>query len=301
MRWVVYTLLAANLTLLTWNLYGRGAVGEAAPAVPALPEAPGEAGELPLLSEIGKDALRTRAGASAPASPAAPPGPVTAATATSTPTVPDIDPAVMAGGESQALAPPPQAAVPPPPARACLTLGPLAEDAPLEPITAWLRERGAEVDVRTDERREVALYWVYFPPRASREAAVEEVVRMRDAGLDDVIVVPKGDMANAISLGVFSRTDTRDRRVKDLEARGYEPLVSPRYRTKVATWIDVSAEQGALEPGAVAGRWPEIQATTRPCPAEQIAVGAAASYNSEPGTQSAARRFHFSGADARAR
>jgi len=44
---------------------------------------------------------------------------------------------------------------------------------------------------------------------------------MRAQGIEDIIVVPKGDMANAISLGVYSRTEFRDRRLKELNAKGH--------------------------------------------------------------------------------
>ncbi len=293
MRWVVYALLAANLGLLTWNLYSRGGVAPAATRAPAQPA--NDVGRLALLSEIGGQELRRRAGAPAPPSPAAADAAPQAPAAARAPDAPapDIDSGVMAGQGAAADGPPP-------PARTCLTLGPLADEAPLAAITGWLSERGAEVDVRTDERREVALYWVYFPPRASRDAAVEEVERLRAQGVDDVIVVPKGDMANAISLGVFSRTETRDRRLRELKGLGREPLVSPRYRTKQATWVDVAAQPGVLDEAAVAARWPEIQVTTSACARAEIAAAAGGSYNPDPETPPAApRRFHFSGTEAR--
>ncbi|MFT5448432.1 MAG: hypothetical protein ACI9DC_003616 [Gammaproteobacteria bacterium] len=195
--------------------------------------------------------------------------------------------------------------------RACLTLGPLTADAPVQEMSRWLTQAGATVDVRTDERREVALYWVFFPPRTSRALAVAEVARLRGEGVTDVIAVPKGDMANAVSLGVFSRTDSRDRRVREMNQRGYQPSVSPRYRVKRASWVDVSALADTLATSTIQARWPGVDVSPKPCASAAvsdspmaaagadsnsvIAVEQEASYNASP---SAPRRFFFSGSGA---
>ncbi len=315
MKWVVYALLAANLALLTWNLVDHGAapaasIGKSTPA----PEAGTAEGErhLTLLSELREDSLRLRAQAAlesvpaesdegaaadasaetsaragAPEEPDRPPDrtpPVTppqgdrpATPLRPTPRIPSDAPATAAA-----------------PSKACLTLGPVPDDAPVEDIQAWLEGRGAQVDVRTDERREVALYWIYFPPKPDRAEAVAQVERMRAEGISDVLVVPKGDQAGAISLGVFSRPETRDRRLRELNGKGYQPSIAPRYRTKLATWVDVTVEAGALAEADVAERWPELEVTRKPCGGGQIAGAVGGSYNPGDGPPGA-RRFFFSG------
>ena len=343
MTWVVYVLLALNLALLTWNLQtGTVETTTSALAVPA----PGEADQLPLLTELSADALRPRVTALASVvdnresvvSEANGNSGQTASGGTSVATSSGDE--AKAGGSGDTKAdregesltvdaaqdnqPRSQgatddtvvaAAVARPPAHACLTLGPLAADAPVQEMSRWLTQAGATVDVRTDERREVALYWVYFPPRASRDLAVAEVERLRGEGVTDVIAVPKGDMANAVSLGVFSRTDSRDRRVREMNQRGYQPSVSPRYRVKRASWVDVSARADRLTKSIIQARWPDVEISPKPCAtaavadaqrvADQaapkansnsaIAVGQGASYNANP---SPPRRFFFSGSEA---
>jgi hypothetical protein len=313
MKWVVYALLAVNLGLLTWNLLTRGPdrpapqPAAAASASPADDDAP----TLPLLTELAKDSLRERSTAEddAPASAEAPPvgaglpanPPPDSAppptTSTTQPPAPAEAPPVGAGLPANPpvdSAPEPIAPTDPPPPRTCLTLGPLDNTAPLTEIQAWLEQRGAIVDIRTDERREVALYWIYFPPFTSRREAVAQVERMREEGISDVIVVPKGDMENAVSLGVFSRTETRDRRLRELNAKGYQPSISPRYRTTLATWMDVSAPEDAIRDDAVRARWPDLELVRKPCSGGQIAADASPSYNPEQPPRPA-RRFFFSG------
>lgn len=293
MRWVVYALLAVNLGLLTWNLQTRGS-NPPAPQPAATTQAPTpdeNAQRLPLLTELAKDSLRERppVGAGLPANP--PPD----FTPTPTLTTPS-SPSASSEAPKPADPPPPTTAETRPLAdsRACLTLGPLDATAPLAAIQAWLEQRGAKVDVRTGERREVALYWIYFPPKPTRAEAVTQVERMRGEGIGDVIVVLKGDMANAISLGVFSRADTRDRRLRELNAKGYQPSISPRYRTTLATWVDASAPQDAISDAELQARWPELELARKPCASAQIAATTPPSYN--PGeAPRPERRFIYSG------
>jgi hypothetical protein len=335
MTWVVYLLLALNLSLLTWNLHTRTATGTVATA-PVREQASGTVNQLPLLTELDEDALRPRPTAiPVPAVTADPPRPASVAgQASPVTTNSKSDPVTAGAGEAATttgLATPidvdrsAAAAVPGPAGvataaaqnydtvvsatalRSCLTLGPLSANAPVEEMRTWFEQAGASVDVRRNERREVTLYWVYFPPRTTRKIAVAEVARLRSEGLTDVVAVPKGDMTNAISLGVFSRTGTRDRRVKQMNQRGYQPSVAPLYRTKLATWVDVSASADILSDQDIQTRWPAFQLSRKPCSGEPVASGPldavriavrsiavqpVPSYNASP---SAPRRFHFSG------
>ena len=323
---VVYALLALNLILLTWNLQTRPA-SDVTPGPSIEEQSAGEVNQLPLLTELSADALRPRVTAPAQSTrevaqaivppPTVDPVDNESTSAVTTPAVEGADlqaPKVVdnaATAVESSAAPVIDAASSALAARACLTLGPLSADAPVGQMSAWLQSAGATVDVRTDERREVALYWVFFPPRSSREQATAEVERLRGEGVTDVIAVPKGDMANAISLGVFSRTDSRDRRVKEMNQRGYQPSVAPRYRVKLASWIDVNAPVDVLTDEELQTRWPNVEVSRKPCvgkplavirqgaptpgPLERIAQQRKASYNANPPTP---RRYHFSGADA---
>jgi hypothetical protein len=264
MRWMVYLLLAANLGLLTWNLQTHGAVGPANPTPVPDPEETGTGLQLSLLSEIGTETLRPRAAAGEAQ---------VADERRQGESAIDIYNVV---GPAPAETPDRHGPAP----GTCLTVGPLAGDAPVDAIRDWLEGRGADAEVLTDERREVALYWIYFPPRASREAAIEEVMSLRGKGVSDVIVVPKGDMANAISLGVYSRPETRERRLSELKERGYQPKVAPRYRSKLATWIDVVVADASLVRDGFAERWPNLRLADHPCAGEKIAAGGPDFYNS---------------------
>ena len=121
----------------------------------------------------------------------------------------------------------------------CFSVGPLASPEEVETIGVWLRSRGGVVTLRQGERREIAMFWVYLSPFETREQAVQQVTTMRENDIDDIYVIPGGDMANAVSLGLYSQRTSLERRLKELRGKGYEPSIVPRYTTKKASWFDV--------------------------------------------------------------
>ncbi|MDH3413871.1 MAG: hypothetical protein OEM98_15480, partial [Gammaproteobacteria bacterium] len=92
------------------------------------------------------------------------------------------------------------------------------------------------------------------------------------------IAVQKGDMANAISLGVFSQRISLERRLQELKKLGYEPSIMPRYRTEEASWFDVSFEEGErLSQSELSARFPDTELSDASCASPEIAGGGAGS------------------------
>ena len=171
-------------------------------------------------------------------------------------------------------------ALPPVADRECYTLGPLENEDDISALGAWFNAQGSQATLRSDERREVTSTWVFLPPLASREAADARVREMQAANIDDIYVIPRGDMANAISLGLFSQSDTLQRRVSQLEDRGFTPSVLPRYRTATASWFDVTTS--AAQPmtvGVLDQIFPDLIIRQVPCGDAAIAGDPAISYN----------------------
>ena len=86
----------------------------------------------------------------------------------------------------------------------------------------WLWSQGAEViDVRQEERQLNRRYRVYISPLTSREDAIGKVQEILDRGVRDVAIIPKGSLANGISMGVFKNEENMRRRIAELEQLGY--------------------------------------------------------------------------------
>ena len=151
--------------------------------------------------------------------------------------------------------------------RMCLSIGPLDTDDDIKPMRKWLADQGGISILRIGERRELATYWVYFPPLPSKSAAAEQLREMEEHGIEDIGVIPRGDNANAVSLGVYSRRSSLERRLAELRTKGYQPSVTPRYRTQKASWLDVEFPQGSTFPEKdFADAFPSAEVMPTSCP-----------------------------------
>ena len=148
----------------------------------------------------------------------------------------------------------------------CYSVGPIAHDSEQQSVAAWLSEQGAHARLREDERRELARYWVHLSPLASLEAARTQVAALRDAGVDDMHVIRRGNMANAISLGLYRRKTHLERRIAKLEKAGVTPQVHERYRTYKSSWFDVVIPADSpFNDEALAERYPGVESRSRAC------------------------------------
>jgi hypothetical protein len=78
---------------------------------------------------------------------------------------------------------------------------------------------GAKLTQRKQE--EVAGFWVYIPPLASRQAAAQQAGELKRLGVDDYFVVPDDPKwRNAISLGVFKTEEAANARRDAVRAKG---------------------------------------------------------------------------------
>ena len=229
MRIIVVLMLIANLAFFAWRQFYTEPPMQKVVQTPALPG--NQINRLLLLTEFDESALRERIAASSTNS--------------------------RASSESSAHSS--EDAV-------CYSIGPLATEQQVTLIATWLKEKGAQTTLREAERREVSRFWVYFPPFESRAAALERVADMQADAIDDIYVIPAGDMANAVSLGLYSRKESLDRRITELKEKGYEPSIVPRYEIRSAAWFDVVAEDQNVFPSAqFAAAFPDTDATEHGC------------------------------------
>ena len=84
---------------------------------------------------------------------------------------------------------------------------------------------GAKLTQRRQE--ELAGYWVYIGPLASRQIATQKAVELKRLGVDDYFVVSdETKWRNAISLGVFKTEDAAKARLDALRAKGVKSAAS---------------------------------------------------------------------------
>ena len=137
----------------------------------------------------------------------------------------------------------------------CLVAGGFEARGNLSGAEEWLESRGAEVvELRLETHREVRSHQVYLPPLEDRAKAVARLRAIRAQGVNDVAVIRKGPLANAISLGIFAVEGNRDRRVAALERLGYRPLSRDRVELVQRFYLE---SRTAEDPEDIRAAWTE--------------------------------------------
>ena len=109
-------------------------------------------------------------------------------------------------------------------------------------------ERVAALDI-VAEIQEVEIpgetgYWVYLAPEISRKEALRRLHELQAKGIDSY-VIPKGELANGISFGMFSRRDLAQKRLREMAERGYGAEIKEVARTYKEIWSLLQPDQAA--------------------------------------------------------
>jgi len=129
---------------------------------------------------------------------------------------------------------------------------PVAEVVAIEPV-CWVSEAKPSkedfesltlpegvslLSTESTEQSSITGYKVIVPAQESREAAIKVVEQLAEGGITDVWRFRKGEMINAISLGIFSKEETASEIAAKASALGISADVLPRNRTKT-TWTAI--------------------------------------------------------------
>ena len=114
----------------------------------------------------------------------------------------------------------------------CYRAGPYLTREAYQELLEWLRERTVSVAVTSDKERTRQLYWVYLEA-LDAETAAASIEDFQAQGIEDFYLIRRGGLNNdAISLGLFSSQDAVNRRLAELNEKGYQPVVVPRWETR---------------------------------------------------------------------
>jgi hypothetical protein len=208
MRWIAASLLVINVVALLVQLLMPGSEAVARENRPELPQLRGNT-QLKLLGELDEPALQVMVQAKEKARLAA------------------------ARAVVDAEKPP-----------LCTLVGPFPELLKAE----YFQERLAALDVAASiqdlEIPGEVSYWIYLPPRESRKQAFNELRELQAKGIDSY-VIPRGELANGISFGMFSQPNLAKGRLEDMRSRGYPAELREITRTYKETWVVVPSIEAA--------------------------------------------------------
>lgn len=290
MKWLCILLLLANVGYFGWEL-NRRIYGDTAHAAPSPPRPlPEGVQHLKLLAELKQlPETRNQANTVAEAAPvddatpavaqadspsaAAPQAPL----ATAEPVPIDEDNVDGDNGGTAADAGPTAADEPSSSSVAstgsCLSVGPFKTEDELAALRRELSGTVRQMQPRTEERQERKHFWVYLEPLESDARAEERLRELRNKGVEDLFLVRKGEMKNAISLGVFRSQESVANRLAEIKDRGYQPLVVPRYEAQTVYWLDLAVDSGSSTDALEGKLPPGVSARSAEC--AQIAAAAA--------------------------
>lgn len=149
----------------------------------------------------------------------------------------------------------------------CYTLGPFKKMDDANTVRGELKSAGVLVKRRVSKDTSRKGFWVLLPPEASRAQARVHINALKAKGVTDYFLVATGDMTNAVSLGVFSQSDTAKRRYDEIKDMGFKPKLQSVDLPLRVYWLDWPVEQSV--PPAVLSKinkeYSGIGQTTRSC------------------------------------
>ena len=125
----------------------------------------------------------------------------------------------------------------------CVSFGPFAESHQASELSNWLKENKIQTKQRAESDRKDQLFWIYLSPSESKDEAIAEIEELRGKGIHDYKLIDKGNLQNAISLGLFSNQAAANRRLNELKNIGYLPFMVPYHKTQSIIWVDAKLDK----------------------------------------------------------
>jgi hypothetical protein len=124
--------------------------------------------------------------------------------------------------------------------RRCYLLGPYADEIDSRHAAARAQSLGLNgqsifTEIPSGEPEE---YWVYIPPRPSRDGAVRVLKEMQKRGFDSFIIT-KGELADGVSLGVFRKQDSALQLAERVREFNMQVAVKQVTKTRREFWLEM--------------------------------------------------------------
>lgn len=130
-------------------------------------------------------------------------------------------------------------------ALACFSVGAFSRKAEVRAA----QKRLSKWNIKTKRRvskTSVEGFWVIIPSTKTRKGAKRKIKKLKELGISDYFLVAAGSQKNAISLGVFSKSSSARRRLKEMKRKGVKAKIIGVDLPKRSYWLDWSATGTAL-------------------------------------------------------
>jgi hypothetical protein len=93
--------------------------------------------------------------------------------------------------------------------------------------------------------------WVYIDGLTTAKARDQAIIKLRLAGVRDVVDVTNAGFPNRISAGVFVETAGANDRADRVRRAGFDPIVEERKRSVSERWLNAEFAGGVNPPGSL--------------------------------------------------
>lgn len=208
MRWVFWILVLCNVALAGWYFFATGETAASKPAAVATTPIPPGTKQLKLWSELSVDEQAaitngaTGGGDTAAEEDRQPAGKVSA---------PDAGPL-------------------------CDLVGPFADEVTAKQVMQRLRAVDVEPRMQLLDVSTGTDYWTYVGPFTTRHEALDMLKTLQKAGIDSYLITD-GPLANAVSLGLFSKRSAAERLRARRNQQGFKAQVTALPHKVKQRWL----------------------------------------------------------------
>ena len=125
----------------------------------------------------------------------------------------------------------------------CLLLGPLDTEVSANELLFLIGGESRESSLVVHELKKAPSYWVYFDEFGARDVS-EWLAEFKLKNFDSY-VIPAGNLAGFLSLGVFENIDLAYRLKKLLKKKGYQAKITEKSNVDKEFWLLLSASYAA--------------------------------------------------------
>lgn len=118
----------------------------------------------------------------------------------------------------------------------CWAVGPYAVKLDAKHIYARMTALDIPAKVESQSVLVKQEYWVYLPPFSNKKQALRKLKELQKRKVDS-FVITEGDLANGISLGLFSQRTSVERLLKKLSGKNIKAKVKELQRKRDQYWV----------------------------------------------------------------
>jgi len=127
----------------------------------------------------------------------------------------------------------------------CVSFGPFTEKRQADELSKWLQEKEIQTKQRGEGGKQDQYFWIYLSAGESEDEARAAIEDLKGKGVKDYKLINKGNLQNAISLGLFSTQSAVNNRLNELKNVGYQPIIVPYHKNQSIIWVDAKVDAGA--------------------------------------------------------